>query len=322
MKRIRSGQALVTQIIGAPPNLIGVIGYRIREQDTGDVVVAKRTTGIEEDPPGSGYYIGTSDPLILPVGLYEALWDTDAAGIITPANSSSQFFEVIEATTVIVDPLPDPLTNSPLCSLWITAGEVAALPGVTASPEEAAEAAQMASEILFELSGEQYTGECESTVTPWSAECWHEWGHGWQGIILPGGPVESILEVSVLGDVLDPAYYWLDGVILYGAPQGNGVTITYRHGQPPPLAGRKAALIFAGELTKGASGGFCRVPENVTQISRQGVTYSKRAAAEVRDAGGVGVALVDLFIRTYNPHGVPSGPSIWSPGMTTPRRVP
>lgn len=322
MKQIRSGSRLVTQIIGAPPNLVGTIGYRIRETATGDVVVPRTTTGIEEDPTGSGYYIGTSEPLILPVGEYEALWDTDATGIITPANSASQFFEVISATTVIVDPLPDPLTNSPLCSLWISAGEVSDLPGVTASPEEAAEAAQMASEILFQLSGEQYTGECESTVTPWSSECWHEWGHGWQGFLLPAGPVIEVTDVTVLGETLDPEFYWLDGLILYGVPQGNGVTVTYRHGSPPPLAGRKAALAFAGEIAKGATGGICKLPENVTAISRQGVTYTKKAAAEVRELGGVGLAIVDLFIRTYNPNGVPSGPSIWSPGMTTPRRVP
>lgn len=317
MRLIPSGSRIVTSIINAPQGLVGTIGYRIRERTSGDVVVPRTTVGIEEDPPASGYYIATTPPLILPLGDYEALWDTDPGGVVTPTNSMAQAFRIVAATSVVVDPAPDPLGASSLCSFWISASDVkTAVP--SASDEEASDAAQLASEILYELSGQQYPGLCEATVAPWPTG-WCYMGEGWHGIMLPHSRIASIVDVTFDGEPVDPIEYWLEGHIIYGLAPTSLLEITYRYGQAPPLAGRKAALAFAAELAKPAD--KCALPENVEQINRRGVTYKRRLQADIAASRKVGIGLVDLFLSTYNPSGASGMPSVWSPDVHNPRRV-
>jgi hypothetical protein len=103
----------------------------------------------------------------------------------------------------------------------------------------------MASELLYELSARQFSGECEVTVRPCrlGCGCWGDswgildsswfwgygsmgWGYGWgwwdangtscgcgcdERLQLSGFPVTSITEVVIGADVVDPSGYELQG---------------------------------------------------------------------------------------------------------------
>lgn len=138
------------------------------------------------------------------------------------------------------------------CSSWVTAEEVAACCSAEVGSDTSLfdAAAIAASTSLFELSGRQFTGECEvENARPFSdgCGCWDwllspmspgapqiaygsfgwgswggAWGWGWNGCgtgigcgalsraILTGYPVSEITEVKIDGVVIDPTSYRLD----------------------------------------------------------------------------------------------------------------
>lgn len=144
------------------------------------------------------------------------------------------------------------------CQAWITGDELADFCRLTDVGSDTAlldEIAEAASEILFQLSGRQFNGECETTVRPCrvGCSCWSGWGQagwpyvggiawawGWNGtygawdfgwfsgdssvcgckplsqVELAGYPVTSIVEVLIDGVALDPVY------------ASDGVSPTYR----------------------------------------------------------------------------------------------
>lgn len=126
-----------------------------------------------------------------------------------------------------------PATLGP-CTSWVTADEVAACRSGSTSSDVSIydDVAVMASQILFEASGRQFTGVCQRTVRPCGDGCMHwlaaypgppypVWdGRAWAGfggcpplskVKLPGYPVRQIAQVKIDGAVLDPASYRLDG---------------------------------------------------------------------------------------------------------------
>ncbi len=130
------------------------------------------------------------------------------------------------------------------CSDWITGVDVAACCDVDDcdQPTLFNDVATVAQEILFELSGRRFAGECEQTVRPCRTRCgwpfqvlsrghivWSNFGWGWapdgywgwdngtpcgcrhlSTVHLAGYPVQEILEVKIGGDIVDPATYRLD----------------------------------------------------------------------------------------------------------------
>ena len=126
------------------------------------------------------------------------------------------------------------------CSPWITGDDVAACCNVeTSSGALFDQAAEAASDLLFELSARIYAGECgPRTVRPWCDSCWcgyqilsrgyviGPWDYGYplylcdscliacspSLIKLAGVPVREIDEVLIDGDVVDPSLYtiWND----------------------------------------------------------------------------------------------------------------
>lgn len=137
------------------------------------------------------------------------------------------------------------------CSAWVTAQEVADCCSVDVGTNVALfeDVALAASQLLFELSGRQFTGSCEQTVRPCAdgCACWDYvvspavvpqvpwgfswgywgcgWGWGWEGcnqtdgygcgavsqVLLQGYPVTEITQVKINGDVLAASEYRLDG---------------------------------------------------------------------------------------------------------------
>jgi hypothetical protein len=132
------------------------------------------------------------------------------------------------------------------CSLWVTGEEILAEIGEQTNPPDAAELepyALMASELLYEMSARQFSGECETEVRPCrlGCGCWGDswgildtswywgygaigFGYGWgwwdnnggacgcgcdERLRLSGYPVTSITEVRIGDEVIDPSGYQL-----------------------------------------------------------------------------------------------------------------
>lgn len=143
-------------------------------------------------------------------------------------------------------------------------------------------------------------------------------------IKLRGRPV---VEVHALrnknGVVLDPSsYYLVDHSTLHiraGTPWTPcNVEITYSYGMPVPIAGKMAARKLAIEFAKLWSGDeTCELPQRVTSVSRQGVSYTildnQEFIAELR----TGLFEIDLFLKTVNPDNARRKAKVFS--VDTPR---
>ena len=125
---------------------------------------------------------------------------------------------------------------------------------------------------------------------------------------LRGRKVVKIHSVRDLnGEIIDPSKYYLaEHSTLVGVP-GSGwfssrVEVTYTYGSPPPTAGRAAARVLATELVKLYEGDdTCALPQRVTSISRQGVSYTLLDSQDFIDELRTGIYAIDLFLKTANP---------------------
>ena len=122
------------------------------------------------------------------------------------------------------------------CSPWITGDDVADCCSVETSSGSLFDyVATQASDLLFEISGRLYAGECERTVRPGCDECYcgyqilsrgyvigpWDWGYPLMLcdscllacdpslIKLAGVPVRAVSEVKIDGDVVNPSDYTL-----------------------------------------------------------------------------------------------------------------
>jgi len=152
-------------------------------------------------------------------------------------------------------------------------------------------------------------------------------------VILPG-PVGAVTEVLLDGAVLDPSAYRVDNgnrlVRLDGgvwpacqdmaASDGVGTFfVTYYLGIAPNALLDYAAGVLAQEYALACLGSECRLPSNVTAITRQGVSYQMNA--DPFGSGFTGIEEVDAVVRIYNPNGLKSGPVITSPDARSRARV-
>jgi hypothetical protein len=151
---------------------------------------------------------------------------------------------------------------------------------------------------------------------------------GAASITLPG-TVGRVDEVLIDGEVVDPAEYRVDNgnqlVRVNGefwpttqdmvlAPTEVGTfAITYLNGIPVDEIGSYAAGVLACEFAKACSGLNCRLPANVTSITRQGV--SMEIGAGIFPGGLTGIREVDIFIERWNPGHLKAATRIWSPDL-------
>lgn len=131
--------------------------------------------------------------------------------------------------------------------------------------------------------------------------------------ILPG-PVYAVTEVKVDGVVLATDAYRMDNHRLLVRVDG-GVwptcqyldradtetgtwSVTAQYGEPVPTLGQQAVGELACEMARACLGEECRLPLNVQQLVRQGVSISFSDSTELAERGYFG----GLFVQTYNPH--------------------
>lgn len=147
------------------------------------------------------------------------------------------------------------------------------------------------------------------------------------------GAASSVDEVKVDGVTLDVSAYRLDrgGRLVrvdgedwplcqnLAAPDTDTGTwsVTYTPGATVDGQGAWAAGVLAGEFVKACTGVECRLPRNVTQVTRQGVVQT--ISPETFPGGRTGIHEVDAYIERWNPYGHKTPPMVWSPELRRPR---
>jgi hypothetical protein len=223
---------------------------------------------------------------------------------------------------------------------WITVQDLD-----TPSSPYAGEAVQAASYILWQLSGRKFSGVQTITeiyrqtslssiaTTPVSVSggmtnrpctsC-----GGTHTLWLRNRPVSGIVQMKSGETEIDPGtYLLLDGNrLIPSSPYacwGHGdITITYTHGIEVPSAGKLAARELANQIIYAVTGSDqCRLPDRVTSISRQGVSWTIIDPQDFLDQGRTGLYLVDLFIKTVNPTGARVRSRVFSPDTRRPGKV-
>jgi hypothetical protein len=129
------------------------------------------------------------------------------------------------------------------------------------------------------------------------------------------------------GQIIDPSTYYLaDHSTIYGTPNASwtsaNVEVTYTYGSPPPMAGRSAARILANELVKLYEGDdTCALPQRVTSVARQGVSYTVLDNQDFIDELKTGIYAIDLFLRVANPDKARARARVFSPDVARARRI-
>ena len=241
--------------------------------------------------------------------------------------------------------------------LWIQPSELGDL-GYT---EYAEEAAKVASNLLWAMSGRKYSGETtvtekytctlrnnrmgpsSRTNTPilFAGDVYNipsadfdEYseliadGLSPDGRIkLRGRPVTKIHTIrNAVGEVLDSAgYYLVDHSTLHiraGTPWTPcNVEITYSYGMPVPTAGKMAARKLALEFARLWSGDDgCELPQRVTSVSRQGVSYTILDNQDFIQELRTGLYEIDLFLKVVNPDNAKRKAKVFSPDQPRARR--
>lgn len=81
--------------------------------------------------------------------------------------------------------------------------------------------------------------------------------------------------------------------------RGSEVDVEYIYGCEPPEDFQRAAAILAEEFRLADSGdSACRLPDRVTSITREGVTYSMLDPMELLTEGRTGIYEIDLLLRS------------------------
>lgn len=207
--------------------------------------------------------------------------------------------------------------------------------------DELVEAAiPVASELLFILSGRQFTGACTRTVRPVSCSCvaYANRHYGCRSSVVHLGyePLLTIEEVRIDGAVVNGDQYRIDDwrwlvletedeswpccthmVRVLGGLDTWSVRFTY--GTPIPQLGVAAANRLTCELAKACSSeaaGECKLPKRVTNIVRQGVTQVLLDPFTFLEEGRLGVYDVDVFLGAFNPARLTEDATVVTPDVT------
>ena len=219
--------------------LTGTITVKLIDNDGGDAIAATTANIAEVDT--SGIYVWNAPAAPGSLGQYTLVWSTD--GSYDADTVSSEEFVVVAVSVVAPSPIPspdsEPSTVGP-CTAWITGDDVAEC--CASATEEVGtftvlldDAADVASQLLYELSGNRWAGLCSREgVRPCHGDCacnfqvlsrghivasphWNHsdclgsscWCYGLSRVKL-AGYVRQVTEVKIDGVALDPSEYRLD----------------------------------------------------------------------------------------------------------------
>jgi hypothetical protein len=144
------------------------------------------------------------------------------------------------------------------------------------------------------------------------------------------GPVLKINSISSNGTLLPSTAYQLrnNAFIVrsdrtsWNLSPVSELCVDYDYGLNPPEAGKHAALILANEFIRyHTTPSQCSLPERVTSVSRQQVSFSVLDPHTFLNEGKVGIYLVDSFITTANPSRAKKRPKVFSPDRPNGERI-
>lgn len=137
------------------------------------------------------------------------------------------------------------------------------------------------------------------------------------------GPAAQIVTVTIGAVTLAANVYVLENDTLYrrdvawpgqdyGKPAGEDGTwsVTYLRGEPVPAGVDVLTGMLAREMIAATSGSKCRLPSNITAVSRNGVTYQVYNPNDIFANGKTGLSEVDLWLSAINPHHLMKAPSV------------
>ena len=146
-------------------------------------------------------------------------------------------------------------------------------------------------------------------------------------IRLRGRPITKVHAIrNRTGQILDPGQYYLVDHSTIHIKAGTAWTpcnteITYSYGTPVPIAGKMAARKLAIEFARLWSGDEgCELPQRVTSVSRQGVSYTILDNQEFIDELRTGLYEIDLFLKVTNPDNSRRRSKVFSPDQPRARR--
>lgn len=265
----------------------------------GNVILGPTALNVAEqivDGSPMGVYVWNAPAAPASTGVYTVVWSRD--GTFVPQSVSIEDLIVGHAATGILPPITvdgEGALWGP-CSAWVTTEEIDACCNLpeSSNPFELIAAleqsATSASQLLYSLSGRQFSGLCERKVRPCRTGCSCDWqvlsrGHiiYWGGdswycegspcgcrslsrVKLSGYPVREIVEVKIDGVVLAASEYRLDERRYVTRMNGSKwpscqyldlvdteagtFSITYQYGQTPPQMAKDAAAQLACEIYK------------------------------------------------------------------------
>jgi len=243
-----------------------------------------------------------------------------------------------------------------MSNLWIAPEEL----GVYAETEFSYEAAKSASNLLWALSGRKYSGLTTVTERYICAGRVYKYGpsiYNTQAVLvdgdvnnffgdnlsfyegmtadgitsssrirLRGRPVTKIHTIrDRSGNIISPSKYYLVDHSTIQASLGVpwtpcNIEITYSYGVEPPTLGKMAARTLAIEFAKLWSGDVCDLPQRVTSISRQGVSYTLLDSQDFVEELRTGLYAVDMFLKSVNPDKARAKARVFSPDVPRARR--
>lgn len=146
-------------------------------------------------------------------------------------------------------------------------------------------------------------------------------------IRLRGRPVTKIHSIrNRTGSFIDESsYYLVDHSTIHikaGTPWTPCNTeITYSYGTPVPAVGKMAARTLAIEFIKlWTNDEDCALPQRVTSVTRQGVSYTILDNQEFIEELRTGLYVIDLFLKTTNPDNARRKSKVFSPDQPRARR--
>jgi hypothetical protein len=211
---------------------------------------------------------------------------------------------------------------------WATVDDLPAeRPTLPGGDEEWSRYLLVASEVLYGLTGRRFAGLRERAVELYAPPtCGDDPCHRCapRAVRLPNRPVVELLAVRTAGgDPLPAADYRIArGGYLEPRPGSRArmpscsvpLRLRYRHGRDAGDSGRAHAIQLADALGRARlDPDTSPLPSTVTSIVRQGITVTQQTASQLVDLGQTGLAPVDLWVATVNPHRSRRPSRSWSP---------
>lgn len=278
--------------------LVGVLAVKVIDND-GGTTVASTTANITELGT-SGVYIWNAPASPASLGQYTIVWSTD--GSYDADTVSTEELIVVASSVGVLPPIPAPdsaLAVDGPCTAWLTGDDVAeccaaAVAEVGSMTSLLDDSADVASQLLYELSGRRWVGLCSRTVRPChTSNCgcgsyqvlsrghvvgeWESWdcdgrACGCRGLsrVRLSGHVRAVSEVKIDGTAVASSEYrvdegrWLTRLNGERWPncarldlpdtEDGTFSVTYTYGVNPPAAGVEAAKQLACQIYLQCSG--------------------------------------------------------------------